>query len=281
MTIDHTPNRRHHAEAQAEPMNSTADLHIENHSYWTNRSSSYSDVNKEELTGESHSLWQDALDTRIMHHYGNRARKDIHVLDIGTGPGFFAIILAELGYRVTAVDMTPAMLAEAKQNAGSFAGDIDFREMNAESLILDDDQFDVIVSRNLTWNLPHPEAAYSEWCRVLRPGGLLLNFDSNWYSYLFNDDARVAYELDRAASEELGLGDQNIGENFDLMEDIARKMPLSGISRPEWDICILSDIGCSVSVNEAIWRDVWTRQEQTNFSSTPMFLISAVNSSIS
>jgi SAM-dependent methyltransferase len=147
--------------------------------------------------------------------------------------------------------------------------------MNAEDLCLPDDFYDVVVSRNLTWNLPHPEKAYSEWHRILRPGGLLLNFDSNWYGYLFDETAREKYEADRANSAELGLGDQNIGENFDVMEDIARSMPLSDIKRPEWDISILSRLSFNVTTDTDIWKKVWTIQEQTNFSSTPMFMVSA------
>ena len=200
------------------------------------------------------------------------------MLDIGTGPGFFAILLAEQGFDVTAVDFSPAMLEEAKQNAGALAEIIDFREMNAEALDLAADSFDVTVSRNLTWNLPHPEAAYSEWARVLKAGGLLLNFDSNWYHYLFDDSKREQFEADRASSAELGLGDQNVGENFDVMEDIARSMPLSEISRPEWDISVLTGLGFSVTVDKDIWKKVWTLQEQTNFSSTPMFMVSATAS---
>ena len=50
--------------------------------------------------------------------YPNRAPQEITVLDAGTGPGFFAVILAEASYKVTAIDAAPAMLAEAKRNAG-------------------------------------------------------------------------------------------------------------------------------------------------------------------
>lgn len=252
------------------------ELTNENIAYWSQRSAGYSDVNKTELSGISRAMWKDALRERISAHYPGRDPGTIRVLDIGTGPGFFAIILTELGYSVTAVDLTPEMLDEARQNAGAYAGSIDFHEMNAESLDFGGSTFDVIVSRNLTWNLPHPELAYGEWCRVLTPGGLLLNFDSNWYSYLFDEEARLAYASDRAASEELGLGDQNVGENFDVMEDIAREMPLSKITRPAWDIEVLSGLGCDVRADEHIWKHVWTAQEQVNFSSTPMFLISAV-----
>lgn len=75
------------------------------------------------------------------------------MLDVGTGPGFFAIILAELGYQVTAVDYTASMLEEARRNAGALAGCIRFRQMNAEELTFPADSFDVVVTRNVTWNL--------------------------------------------------------------------------------------------------------------------------------
>ena len=256
-------------------MNEKVGLSEVNRAYWSQRSTSYSDVNKEELAGSSRHNWSSVLHEEICAHFPDRSPGSISVLDVGTGPGFFAILLAGLGFHVTAVDMTPEMLDEAKQNAGVLAEKIDFREMNAEDLCLPEDSYDVVVSRNLTWNLPHPEKAYSEWHRVLRPGGLLLNFDSNWYGYLFDETAREKYEADRASSAELGLGDQNIGENFDVMEDIARSMPLSDIKRPEWDISVLSRLGFNVTTDTDIWKKVWTIQEQTNFSSTPMFMISA------
>ena len=246
-----------------------------NRSYWSQRSVTYSDVNKEELSGESRHKWASVLHEAILSHFPGRTAGDISVLDIGTGPGFFAILLAERGYKVTAVDLTPEMLAEAAGNAGDLAEKIDFREMSAEDLEFPDSSFDVVVSRNLTWNLPHPETAYSEWCRVLHAGGLLLNFDSNWYNYLFDDAAKEKFETDRLRSAELGLGDQNIGENFDVMEDIARSLPLSALSRPVWDEAILTQLGMDVRVNRGIWKKVWTLQEQTNFSSTPMFMITA------
>ena len=131
----------------------------ENITYWTRRAPSYSDVNQEELGGSQHSVWSRVIDQRIQSHFGNRSRDQIRLLDVGTGPGFFAIILAELGYQVTAVDYTEAMLNQARKNAGPLASIIDFRRMDAEQLTFPDGAFDVIVSRNLTWNLPSPAKA--------------------------------------------------------------------------------------------------------------------------
>ncbi len=150
--------------------------------------------------------------------------------------------------------------------------------MNAESLKFANESFDAVISRNLTWNLPHPDKAYREWLRVLKPGGLLLNFDANWYAYLFDEIAQAAYDRDRFNSAEQGIWDQNIGsegENFDVMEDIARRVPLSGIRRPAWDLELLSGFGLCCSADEQIWQRVWSEDEKLSFASTPLFLVRA------
>ena len=161
----------------------------ENKSYWTGLAASYSEVNQLELATQQRQKWSACLHAEIARQFPDRAPESLRVLEVGTGPGFFAILLRERGYDVTAIDLTPAMLAEAKKNAGKLAGKICWMEMNAEALDFEDASFDVVVSRNLTWNLPHPDKAYAEWARVMKPGGLLLNFDANWYSYLFDDEA--------------------------------------------------------------------------------------------
>lgn len=245
----------------------------ENLSYWTQRAASYSTVNQEELADGRRSRWRAELCRQIDARFPQKNREDIHILEAGTGPGFFAILLAEAGYKVTAIDLTPNMLAEARKNAGELANQIDFREMNAEALQFADAAFHVVISRNLTWNLPHPEQAYAEWRRVLVSGGLLLNFDANWYAYLFDDAAKEAYRQDRQNSAEQGLGDVNIGENFNIMEDIARRVPLSAIRRPDWDAAILTRLGLRVDTDCRVWERVWDRQERTNCASTPMFLV--------
>ena len=247
----------------------------ENKSYWTGRAASYSEVNQLELATQQRQKWSDCLHAEIARQFPDHALESLRVLEVGTGPGFFAILLRELGYDVTAIDLTPAMLEEAKKNAGELAGRIQWMEMNAEALSFADESFDMVVSRNLTWNLPHPEKAYAEWARVLKPGGLLLNFDANWYAYLFDDEAQAAYDRDRANSAEQGVWDQNVGENFDVMEDIARRVPLSNIHRPEWDLTLLRGLGLCVEADDQIWQRVWSEEEKLNFSSTPLFLVRA------
>lgn len=253
----------------------------ENRAYWTNRASGYSEVNRQELTTEQHRKWSNCLYTEIRRQFPERTADSLRVLEIGTGPGFFAIILTEMGCNVTAIDLTPNMLVEAKKNAGHLADKINWVEMNAETLSFEDASFDVIVSRNLTWNLPHPEEAYAEWARVLKPGGLMLNFDANWYSYLFDDVAREAFTQDRRNTAEHGFKDENIGDNFDVMEDIARRVPLSSIVRPGWDVKTLSGLGLAVTSNDQIWQQVWSEKEKISFASTPLFLVRASKNEVS
>ena len=247
----------------------------ENQAYWTGRASGYPAVNREERAGPRRKRWKACLAREFALHFPDRPLSDLRVLEVGTGPGFFAILLRELGLDVTAIDLTPAMLAEAKENAGHLAGLISFMEMNAEALSFEDASFDAVISRNLTWNLPHPEEALAEWTRVLKPGGLLLNFDANWYAYLFDTSAQAAYEEDRANSAREGIPDLNIGENFDVMEDIARRVPLSRVRRPAWDLQQFSSLGLSSEADEDIWQTVWSEEEKLNFASTPLFLVRA------
>ena len=247
----------------------------ENLAYWTGRAAGYSEVNQTELSTPQRETWSRCLRSEISRRFPGIPPEQLRVLDIGTGPGFFAILLCEAGYDVTAVDLTPAMLEEARKNAGSLAGRIRFLEMNAESPDFPVGSFDVVVSRNLAWNLPHPDRAYAEWVRVLKPGGLLLNFDANWYAYLFDGEAQAAYERDRVNSAEQGVWDQNVGENFDVMEDIARRVPLSDIPRPAWDLNLLDRLGLQAEADEEVWKRVWSEDEKVSFRSTPMFLVHA------
>ena len=251
----------------------------DNINYWSKRAAGYSNVNREELSGNQHDVWQHVLHSNICNHLPGRDTESIRVLDIGTGPGFFAIILAELGYDVTAVDYTAAMLEEAKANAGAIAEKITFAEMNAQELSFEDDTFDVIVTRNVTWNLHEPCVAYGHWTRVLKNNGLLLNFDANWYSYLEDESALKAHLEDRsnvAASSD--VRDESEGTDVDAMEAIARRTFLVSTSRPAWDACVLGELGMKVFLDTEIWKTVWTKEERVNNASTPMFMVKAVKS---
>ena len=237
--------------------------------YWTQRSHDFGTVRRNELEDEMGRKWFRELEKHLPEN------GKLKVLDVGTGTGFFAVLLAQAGHRVEGVDLTPAMLEEARALAAQRGLDITFREMDAQALDYEDGCFDAVISRNLTWTLPDPERAYGQWSRVLKPGGVLLNFDANWYRYLWDRGAEQAHARDRENLWASDVRDETAGTDVSAMEAIARQAPMSARMRPGWDLGVLRGLGLQAAADTEIWRQVWTREERINNASTPMFLVEA------
>lgn len=237
--------------------------------YWTQRSHDFGTVRRNELEDEMGRKWFRELEKHLPEN------GKLKILDVGTGTGFFAVLLAQAGHRVEGVDLTPAMLEEARALAAQRGLDITFREMDAQTLDYEDGCFDAVISRNLTWTLPDPERAYGQWFRVLKPGGVLLNFDANWYRYLWDRGAEQAHARDRENLWASDVRDETAGTDVSAMEAIARQAPLSARMRPGWDLGVLRGLGLQAAADTEIWRQVWTREERINNASTPMFLVEA------
>jgi ubiquinone/menaquinone biosynthesis C-methylase UbiE len=94
------------------------------------------------------------------------------VADLGAGTGFVALLLAELGHRVTAVDWSASMMSEAARKATERELSISLEVAELERLPFEDGALDAVTARHVLWTLLDPEAAFAEWRRVLREGGL-------------------------------------------------------------------------------------------------------------
>ncbi|WP_314256612.1 class I SAM-dependent methyltransferase [Granulicatella elegans] len=245
--------------------------------YWNNRYSGYSKVNQKELEGIQRERWKKQFERLLP------ANKNLKVLDIGTGPGFFTIILEELGYtNITGIDVSEKMLEVAKENIQKYGkknSSIQLIQMDAQSLEFKPKSFDIIVSRNLTWNLEKPQQAYSEWLRVLKPNGALFIFDANWYAFLKNESLAKEFEAKRQQAIEEKLEDYWQGEGVDeeKMDWIVQQLPLTYQLRPQWDMEYFStQEGISVETEENFGDLVWDYEEQLNYGATPMFCIKVV-----
>lgn len=239
--------------------------------YWDKRAVSYTDVIKKNLED----TWEEKWANELTKHFPQN--NVLSILDIGTGPGFYSIILAKRGFKITAIDSSEEMLNEAKFNAGKLAENIQYFNMNAQRLDFPSNSFDAIVTRNLTWNLPEPSLAYSEWYRVLKPNGVLLNFDANWYSYMFDSKKRSDFINDRHNVSKAGVEDHESYPDSQKMEQIALMLPLGRIKRPAWDLEELLKIGFSKALADTeIGNRVWNPEEKLNYASTPGFMIKAV-----
>jgi len=78
---------------------------------------------------------------------------------------------------LTAIELSPAMMAIARQRAAGLGREVDFHEGDAEHLPFDDASFDTVVCALSLCTIPSPAAALGEMRRVLRPGGRLLLLD--------------------------------------------------------------------------------------------------------
>jgi SAM-dependent methyltransferase len=90
------------------------------------------------------------------------------ILDVGTGTGRAALMLASRGARVTGVDASEEMLAMARAQAGARGLAIDFRAGDAHALPVPDGAFDAAVCLRVIMHTPQWRAVVGELCRVSR-----------------------------------------------------------------------------------------------------------------
>ena len=232
-------------------------LNAQIEAYWDERSRDFSKLRQKELSGPCAAAWQAYLQEKLS------AAAPLKILDIGTGAGFFAILLAQLGHKVTGIDMSADMLHQAKQNVLAAGCSAEFRKMNAQELDFVDETFDVVISRNLTWTLPDVMEAYRESQRVLKPGGLLLNFDSDYGMVSFG-------QKDDPIDVHAGIRKELVTECNDIKDELR----ISTHRRPGWDVEFLTSLGMAVSLEADIGDRVHV-DESMQFDQVPLFCIRA------
>jgi ubiquinone/menaquinone biosynthesis C-methylase UbiE len=104
----------------------------------------------------------------------------LKVLDVGTGTGFLAFVLSEMGHETTGLDLAEGMLERAHQKALGNGHRPSFQLGDAENLSFDNDSFDAVVCRYLLWTLPDPWKALGEWRRVVKSGGSIICIEGQW-----------------------------------------------------------------------------------------------------
>ncbi len=94
----------------------------------------------------------------------------LHVLDYGCGHGMAAVVLARRGALVTACDLSPGYLTEARRRARANGVAINFAQADGAQLPFADASFDRIWGNAVLHHLDIEAAARELW-RVLRPDG--------------------------------------------------------------------------------------------------------------
>ena len=214
--------------------------------YWNQRSEGFSDA----IIEEADSYLGDEYKERFKKLFGDKC---LSILDDGAGPGFFTMILSELGHKVTSIDYSDGMVEHIKENMAKKGFEAKVFQMDAQDLKFEDQSFDAVVQRNVIWNLDHPEKAYAEIFRVLKTGGILFIDDGNHYLAAHDEEYAKEREEQRKKWEQerkerkAAPGDHgahNVGNvDFSIIEKIATDQPMSYERRPQWDVDQMIKLG--------------------------------------
>lgn len=161
-----------------------------------------------------------------------------HALDLGCGPALLSMHLAQLGCTVTAIDQSTEMLTQAKQHCEQFLMPqaqqrVHLQQGDAINPDVPNESFDLVVSRDVFWNLPDPATAYHHALQALKPHGLMVVFDGNYY---------YGY-ADRAYHKDYRLNHQHLeGVDVTIIERLAQDLPLSYQLRPQYDFALINQL---------------------------------------
>ena len=225
--------------------------------YWSKRSDSFQAQRRAEL----HSSMADRWLLEIQKYLPQRKLK---ILDVGCGSGFFTILLGKQGHDVLGTDLTPDMIEKSRELAKEEGVDCKFEIMDAENLDFPDETFDVVISRNLTWTLPDAGHAYEEWCRVLKKGGILLNFDANYGSSNFADSSHLP---ENHTHNQVGM------DMMQECEEIKKQLPISSYIRPAWDVETLGNLGSlELSLDLGVGKRIYIKKDEF-YNPVPIFTL--------
>lgn len=124
--------------------------------------------------GKSHVL---ADTSDIAAAYAHVSAQPGVALDVATGGGHTALFLASHGWRVTAGDIAPRMLENARKLAAEAGHTIETRLFPAEEIPFPDASFDLVSVRVAPHHFSSPPRFVAEVARVLKPGGYFLLID--------------------------------------------------------------------------------------------------------
>jgi SAM-dependent methyltransferase len=196
-----------------------ADVHDRIRDFWDRDSHTYDD-------SASHSI-SDPLEAAAWRAALRRALPDpgANVLDAGAGTGALSLLAAELGYVVTALDLSEGMLSKARAKAD--ANGVELTLVVGSAAEPPPGPFDAIMERHVVWTMPDPVTVLRAWRKVMVPGGRLVLFEGVWEA-----DTPLQQAKDRfgeAMRRVLGARDHH---HAPYPHDVLAQLPLARMTSP-------------------------------------------------
>lgn len=248
--------------------------------YWAQRSDGFALQREAELESRLHERWLRLIEADLLSAKPEWAEtcegleapktrlRSLKILDVGTGSGFFAILLSLTGHQVMGIDLTEAMILHADELARRYGCNAEFQVMDAENLNFKDKSFDVVISRNLTWILPDPKGAYEEWMRVLNTGGVLLNYDADYGAACFTES-----EDNLPPEHAHNKIEKNVMQECQNLKDA---LDISSRRRPEWDETVFRQMGYEeLNVNRDVSKYIYQEKDEF-YNPIPLFSLRVV-----
>lgn len=133
---------------------------------------------EQSLTAATERRFREIRD-KVLRVHARGGTDAMDVLDIGCGPGELSFLFAELGHRVTGLDINEPLVEIARRRAGERGVGTEFHVGSADGLPFADGAFDVCLAPELLEHVPDWRACLDEMTRVLRPGGVLFLSTTN------------------------------------------------------------------------------------------------------
>ena len=196
----------------------TGDVHDRIRDYWDRDSDTYDETRSHAISDPLEAAaWRQAL-AEALPGPGSK------VLDVGAGTGALSLLAAELGYEVTALDLSPGMLGRAELKAKERGLDGRMRFVVGSGTEPPDGPFDAVMERHVLWTLPDPAGALARWRGVSER---LVLFEGVWGE---DDLRRKAKDL---AAEWLrrfmGVADDH---HAPYPEEVLAELPLARLPSP-------------------------------------------------
>jgi ubiquinone/menaquinone biosynthesis C-methylase UbiE len=175
------------------------------------------------------------------------------VLDVGAGTGAMTLLAAEVGFRVTALDLSEEMLGRARDKARERDLDVEFHVGPGSEP--PPGPFDAVMERHVLWTTMDPVETLTAWRRVTAPGGRLVLFEGIWRQG--DSVGRARHSVAERVRKVRGEGHDHHGEYDDAM---LASLPFARLTSAAPMVEAVDEAGWRAVRIERI-RDVeWVRQ---------------------